>query len=318
MDVDSKGYGDCKALSNYTKALLQCIGITSYYTEIGAGEYQEIKFTDFASANQTDHIILCVPMDSDTIWLECTNQNIPFGFLPPGCQNRYALLVKPTGGELVKTPSFSAKENSRISSIDLDVKKCGEIDFAISTEYNNNLYGQVFPLIHASQKEQKEYLLKHLSSSNNVDIKKILISDNSGDTAKATIYTEGKLINFTSLAGSMILLAPEFFHQNDFLDFIPANRTLDIFEPFGFSYSDTLRISFPADYSLDYLQKGKQFSSVFGQCEFDVEHKENTITLIRKLSINQGQYSRSAFKEINEFLRNISDYQNKKIVLSKK
>ncbi len=79
-DVDKYGYGDCKALSNYTRALLSVINIPSYYTEIGA-DNRRIRFTDFASVDQTNHAILAVPLDNDTVWLECTNPYNPFGYV---------------------------------------------------------------------------------------------------------------------------------------------------------------------------------------------------------------------------------------------
>lgn len=316
-EVDAKGYGDCKALSNYTMALLKCIGITSYYTEIGTGEYQEIKFTDFASANQTNHIILCVPMDTDTVWLECTNQNIPFDFLPPSSQNRYALLIKPNGGVLVKTPSYSANANIRTSNIDLKINAIGEVDFKITTDYYNSLFAEIFPLLNISHKEQKEYLLKNLSSSNNIEIAKMSIADNSMDTAKGNLYVEGKLNNFASIVGSRIFFSPEFFFNNEFLSFIPSERELEVFEPISYSYSDTLRISYPKDYSIDFLQNSMQFSSVYGQYNFIVEHFDNSITIIRNLSINEGKYDCTSFDEINKFLKRVSYCENKKIIIIK-
>lgn len=79
--VDRLGYGDCKALSNYMKALLNATGIESVYTIAGAASNQGITMTDFPTVNQCNHAILCVPLHRDTIWLECTSQTTPCGYM---------------------------------------------------------------------------------------------------------------------------------------------------------------------------------------------------------------------------------------------
>lgn len=316
-DVDKKGYGDCKALSNYTKALLKHAGIDSYYAEIGAGRYQEIKFTDFASANQTNHIILCVPLDSDTLWLECTNSKIPFGYIMPDCQNRYALLIKPRGGELVKTLTFNEKENTRISNIKLEIDKTGYLNFEINTEYNNNLYTEIFPILNISEKEQKEELLKNLTSSKSIEIESFLIQDISGINAKAKLFAKGRLNNSISTSGTRILFAPEFFHNNGFYNFITNNRTLDILEPTGYSYTDTLHISLPEGYYIEYTQNDSQFNSVYGRYWIKMSKYKNTISIVRELTINQGYYDEKTFDEIRLFLDNIFNTENKQIIINK-
>jgi len=317
-DVDAKGYGDCKALSNYTKALLKCAGIESYYAEIGTGKYQEIKFTDFASANQTNHIILCVPLESDTVWLECTNQKIPFGYIGTGSQNRNTLLIKPNGGELAKTHTFGAAENTKTSNIKLEINATGGANYELNTAYNNSLYSEIFSLLNSSQKEQRDELLKDLSSSKNIGINSFSVEDQSNRYAKAKLSVKGELYNFSSKAGSRIFFAPEFFHSNQFSDFIPDSRKLNIYEPISYSYIDTLQITLPKGYSTEYLQKSKAFNSVYGRCSFEVAQIEETITIVRNLFVNEGQYNSETFGEINEFLRSVSDYENKKIIISKR
>jgi hypothetical protein len=79
--VDRLGYGDCKALSNYMRALLKAVGISSVYTEAGASNNQGITMTDFPTVYQCNHAILCVPLSKDTIWLECTSQTKPCGYM---------------------------------------------------------------------------------------------------------------------------------------------------------------------------------------------------------------------------------------------
>ena len=50
-DVAKKGYGDCKALSNYMYSLLKEAGIRSDYTLIHAGDDQNYMTDDFPSIN---------------------------------------------------------------------------------------------------------------------------------------------------------------------------------------------------------------------------------------------------------------------------
>lgn len=163
LEVDEKGYGDCKALSNYMKSLLQGIGIHSYYTVIGNGKYREIKYPDYSSLNQTNHIILCVPLEKDTIWLECTNQNYPFGYIGASNANRFGLLIDEQGGTLVKTNNYLPSENTRNSTIAVVLQETGEARFNSQTSFKNYLFESVFALVHSSAEEQKKMLLKAFS-----------------------------------------------------------------------------------------------------------------------------------------------------------
>src|SRR6185437_13760781 len=78
--VANKRYGDCKALSNYMVALLKEAGIKGKYVEIMA-EKDAPPMIDKFSCSQFNHAISCVPLDKDTIWLECTNQTVSPGYM---------------------------------------------------------------------------------------------------------------------------------------------------------------------------------------------------------------------------------------------
>ncbi|MDP4989490.1 MAG: DUF3857 domain-containing protein, partial [Polaribacter sp.] len=77
--VDDVGYGDCKGLTNYTKALLDVADVTAYYTVVYADDRIDVD-KDFSSL-QGNHVILNIPNNGKDVWLECTSQTMPFGFL---------------------------------------------------------------------------------------------------------------------------------------------------------------------------------------------------------------------------------------------
>ena len=79
-DVCRTGFGDCKGLSNYTRAMLKEIGIPSTYTVISTTN--ERLLPDFSSANQMNHVILQVPLpkrsEERRVGKECRSRWSPY------------------------------------------------------------------------------------------------------------------------------------------------------------------------------------------------------------------------------------------------
>ncbi|NQY07221.1 MAG: DUF3857 domain-containing protein, partial [Flavobacteriaceae bacterium] len=71
-NVHRLGYGDCKGLTNYTKAMLDEVGVTSYHTIVYGGKKKRSLQRDFSST-QGNHMILNIPNNGDDVWLECSS-----------------------------------------------------------------------------------------------------------------------------------------------------------------------------------------------------------------------------------------------------
>jgi hypothetical protein len=318
VDVDSKGYGDCKALSNYMRSLLMGIGIDSYYTVIGNGSYRKIKYPDFTSLNQTNHIILCVPIENDTTWLECTNQKYPFGYIGSGNSNRYGLLISETGGTLAKTPTYNPERNYRNSTINTRLQENREADFEVCTTFNNYLYEQAFPLLNMSKEEQKKALLKSFSV-NGLEIRNYNISNSPEGQARALLSTEGKIASYTVKTGDRLFVEPVFLYPNDFPLYLKKDRKSAVDEQNGYSYNDTLNITIPPDYTFEFVPKNLDISSVYGSYTlvYSVDGGDR-IRITRTVLINPGTYDSSLFDEINLFLKRCNSQEKEKIVLKKR
>jgi hypothetical protein len=124
MTVAGKGYGDCKALTNFTLAALRSAGIICHAALIRAGEEEKIK-ADFPSS-QFNHVIACAIVAKDTVWLECTDQTSRPNFMGTFTGGRHALLVMPQGGKLVSTIDYKSPQNIRKSKANVNLEESGD------------------------------------------------------------------------------------------------------------------------------------------------------------------------------------------------
>jgi hypothetical protein len=105
-----------------------------------------------------------VPLAKDTIWLECTSQTNPFGYLGTSTSNRHALLATPQGGKLVKTPTYVAKDNLQIRNIDVQVNTQGDATANITTLYTGLQQETASAVMHQlNPEDQKKYLYKNIN-----------------------------------------------------------------------------------------------------------------------------------------------------------
>ncbi|TAG05233.1 MAG: DUF3857 domain-containing protein [Cytophagia bacterium] len=318
--VDNKGYGDCKALSNYTKSLLKTVGINSHYTLIRAGENRMSIDKDFVSS-QFNHVILCVPTKKDTIWLECTSQRQPFNFLGSFTDDRHALLITEDGGKLVKTPNYTQKENIQTTSAKIKIKEEGEAEVSMNIsrrglQTENNGIDHVF---HQSEEIQKKWLYENLELSDfeliNFSIKE------AKDENKMPIINQSanlKIKKLVAKTGKRLFLTPNLMNKRQSNIEKQEGRITDIYiDKYEYTDIDTLQYEIPEVYYVEGVAQEHHFTSVFGEYETKLKIEKGKLTYIRKLSMKKGTYPKEKYKELIEFYNNIYKADNAKIVFVK-
>lgn len=149
-EVCAKGYGDCKGLTNYLKALLQIAGIPAYPVLIDAGERNFRQPDPEFPTNSFNHVILCVPDGGDTIWVECTDPYLPAGYLGSFTQDRLGLLTSETGGRLLSTPVYGKPENKRLRKLRLAPRSEGAYSVELSSFSTGYLQEDLFQFLKRS------------------------------------------------------------------------------------------------------------------------------------------------------------------------
>ncbi len=107
--TQKRGYGDCKDMSTLLVSRLQNNDIEAFQVLVrtrGSGPLSE----DFAALGFGHVISVCVA-DEDTVWMDPTCGNCPFGELPWQDEDIQVLVVTDNGGELWRTPASTPKDN---------------------------------------------------------------------------------------------------------------------------------------------------------------------------------------------------------------
>lgn len=315
-EVDRLGYGDCKALTNYTKALLQAAGISSIYTEVHAGSFKRSYTPDFVSL-QGNHVILCVPLTQqpDTIWLECTSKEAPTGFLGTFTDDRYVLLCTEKGGIITRTPRYEAQQNRQVRQGRLTLEANGTLSGNIETRFEGTQYDNRERLREKSPKEKLNEVRKLYSLPNLNIIRYDLTRQKIGTPAtieKLELKADAGTVN-----GNLLLLQLNQLNHEMNVPKEVRNRRNKVYVNRGFTDEDVITYQLPAGYLPDYIPAPVDLQTVFGHYQAKAEVKNNELVYTRQLTLNQGEHNPEVYEQLVDFLKKVVTNDHEKLILKK-
>jgi hypothetical protein len=321
--VASSGYGDCKALSNYTKALLAAAGVPAYVALVGAGADHSDVHPEFP-CSEFNHAILCVPMAAkagrpDTLWLECTSQTEAFGYMGSFTGNRHALLLTPQGGQLVATPRYGATENRLERRLDLFLDATGGATATartLRTGQEQDLYSQ---LMHSlGPVEQKKYVTDHLKLATFTLTKFNLAAAPASATPGIVETLALSLPGFAAPSGKRVFINPNLMSRMPALPAQIGERRADVWLPRASLHADTVRLHLPAGFRTETLPTPVQFSTAYGTYTSQYTAlPDGTVQYIRRLELKRARMPKTAYTGYLDFRRKISVADKAQVVLLK-
>lgn len=312
--VDQTGYGDCKALSNYMISLLEEVGVKGYYTTIMAGRGEAEIDKDFPS-HQANHVIVAVPNDADTLWLECTSQTNPFNWMGSFTDDRYAMMVTEKGGVLVKTPSHLAEQNIqlRMAEVYLDIK--GNAKAKTKTIYKGLQYETGGLNFHLDDQydDQKKWIQQNTQIPT-FDLVKFSMKNNKEQIPSAEVETELILSRYASVSGKRIFLVPNLMNRSTYIPERIENRKTKVVLRTSYLDIDTIRYQIPEEIYPEFIPEPTKFSSRFGEYESSFKIDQGSLLYIRKVKMSKGEYPPESYNELIDFYKNMNKADNIKVV----
>ena len=313
--TEKKKYGDCKALSNCMRAMLTAVGIKSYSAVINAGTNALAMDADFPS-KFSNHVILCVPQEKDTVWLECTSNTIDFNTLGSFTENRNALLITENGGVLVATPESKCSENvykvHTIIDLQTDGSGSSHTTFTTTGEFKE----QMIYFLDEKKDDQKDYIVNDLNFKQPDDFTFKQIEGPSEFTTNLEMTYE-KVHEFN--AGNKLFISPRIYRFWSRALPKSDDRKQDYYFRYPFERIDTTVFKLPAGASVEALPKPKELSSALATytTKYWYNETEKAVYSTTSLVLKKQRIPAAGYAEIKKLFDDILMDDTQRIVVKK-
>jgi hypothetical protein len=268
---------------------------------------------DFASVGQMNHVILEVPLQDDTLWLECTNPQLPMGYVHEDIAGHDAIEVSESGGRLVRLPAYADSLNRMYSQVRIGLEGDGSAKVTLTQKSSHWQYEQVKPLLTMDQKDRQRVLLRMMR----VPQAEISQMDISEQQAEMTLQAEVQSQKYANATGQRLFVPVCPLHQGYSAPVANSDRQEDIFMEMGYLDEDDIILTIPDGYEIEAMPKNLVIDKPFGSFAFMVVPNGKEIRIMNRLLMKSGTFDKSQYPELTTFIKTIAGAYGQKIVLKK-
>ena len=323
-EVSRMGFGDCKGLSRYLQSLLAAVGVNSTYYLINTSSADVLP--GYASTNQFDHVMLAVPMKelSDTVWVECTNPSYPLGYRHESAAGHEVVLVKETGGELVRIPAYAdtLSQKRRYADIVLDADGTAQMDMRL--ELCLDLMESYLNMKDWREDDRKKRLAGGICG-NPWGLSVTGVTDNFSEyQTKGRDFVPRMEIDYS-------LVSTSYANVNGNRIFVPINpypkatslqkgkRHNEVYRGYGLLLEDIVTLHIPDGYAVESLPSSVDLNTEWGQFSSKAELMADgkTIRIRQTLTLHPFRAPASSYSSYADYFRKVNRQYVTNLVLTK-
>jgi len=315
-DVLRTGFGDCKALAFFLQSMLDVIGIPSNYIVIRSDRRNRRILHDFPSFFEANHAILQVPLENDTLWLEATNPNIPFGFVHNSIAGADAIEITATGGRFVRLPDYPDSLNVEKNIANVSLNSDGSAEITSIKELHVKRYGDNFGFNLLRTSEQTDRLRRGINLPN-ATVNSVRVTEDKSPLPSFRIEYDWQTPLYGTRTGNRLFLPVNPFRRQ-ITWFARTERTHDIHIWEGFKDIDSIFISIPDDFEIESLPAPVYLSTAYGNFSSLIVPQDDGIMIKQSFYFPRGKYCVSEYAEIRAFIEQINTAYTARIILRRK
>lgn len=302
--VHRLSYGDCKALTNYLKSMLEVVGIKANYCLVNAGESAPLMFKEFPSS-QFNHAFLCVPLKQDTIWLECTSQRLPCGYISNFTDDRDILLIDKNNSKVAHTKAYSAQENKETRTSHVTFESIGNGSAVINTKYHGLKYDKALHIMLSDDADKKRMIAASISLPG-FEVQNYSFNEHKQIIPSIDEKVSVSFHNYGTQMGQRVFLPLNFVNRLTDIPQRVRNRKTDVYVKRPSLEIDTVVYELPVNFKVENLPNPTDIQTRFGEYHAHAEARNRQVIYIRTFLINKGKYPAISYTDFIDFFDKVS------------
>ena len=312
--VVTNKFGDCKALSNYFRSVLHFAGIQSYYSKIYAGDGSREIDKSFPS-QIFNHIILCVPVDRDTIWVDCTSDN-PLGYVGTFIQNRDVLVVERGKSYFTRTPALGCSEVEEVRVVEITSTAPPLSNFKIKTTVRGEKYELLKFLVKEIPEKDRDAVIAGEFVPGTLTVKEITADFVNRDSTFGSLMITAESNRYYSVFGENLVIKVLPFELPELKG--PGIRVNPLLIEYPIALTDTLFYNIPSGYTITTVPKDITIDMPAGQFSSTYKSSGGSVRVIKKVVLQAGTYRGDEYNDVYSFLNKIKVAEEAPIIATKK
>jgi len=332
-DVFAHQYGDCKDKATLMSAMLQEIGVDSYYVLVDTE--RGIVTPSFPSP-RFNHAILAIKLPDDVplvglyatvnhpklgrlLFFDPTNEYVPLGYLTSSLQDNYGLVVGPDGGELLAIPLLPPTTNRLLRTGTLNLSEAGNLDGTVrETRWGAPAESRRAELMEVAPNLRAKVFENFLGSTlNNFTLTHASIGNLEKYDQTLTLDYSFVSAGYAKAAGNLLIVQPRVVGTKGWnilsgkprkypIEFREATRQDDVFD-----------ITLPKGYVVDELPKPVKAECPYGSYKSEVEVSGNVLHYKRTYEITDVIVPTQKLDEVKDFFRQIAADEHSSAILKR-
>lgn len=256
-----------------------------------------------------------MPCQRDTLWLECTNTDVPFGYVHQSIAGHDAVICHDGKAEVVTLPAYADSLNTECQRIDVRLDEAGNASLSLSSVSRARQYEWTRPILDLARDKQADFLRRSfqlpLAQVDSLRCEEVLDKPLPEMHIRASITA----LRYANKTGSRLFVpvAPLRSGPGRFT----TERRHDLWIDKGYCDTDSLTLHLPEGYVVEALPKSVTIENRFGKVAFEALCSGDRLHIRIRLLRRSGRYPQSEYAAFREFMQAVDRVYSAKIVLRK-